>query len=182
MDMENKKREEGIIGSVVTTLLFLIWNLGFLFILIKLGFDPVGFVLYSVVTFILGLMSFEYCFGVEKIRTLGFTIFEFEMWDKNNREYVKRYDWGIEELHAKYFFHKQTSTMLTSTKIEDIKERALSHSYSPTKDKTMVMKEILDYVESIIKNRESIENVKIKNIVTLESHSLNELIKLVNGK
>jgi hypothetical protein len=73
--------------------------------------------------------------------------------------------------------------MITSLTIKDIEIRALSEFYSPPiKDKTIVMKDILKYVESMIKNQESIENVKIKNIITLETHSLNDLIKLVNGK
>jgi hypothetical protein len=120
------------------------------------------------------------------IRTLEYIIFEFELWDKEKSEYVKRYDYGSRGIYANYFLNRQTGNSETYSTEDDILDRYNdTESFSKPSgftSKEEVMKSILDLIRSSIANKIEDQKIRIRNVSTSEVITVEELVKLVKGE
>ena len=174
-----KKKELNIPGLFFLGVL-MVWNIIWISIWYHEGFtfDWLAATIISIITGTFGYLLVLAASDRQYIRTLDFTIFEFGFWDKKKSEYVKAYDYGRTNLYAGYFLQYQTSLYTNSTTIEDIENRTNSRYilFSSTED---VMRAILSEVRVLMKAEMKEQNITIRNISTLETISVEDLIKMV---
>ena len=184
---KNKKEERSYLGWIFL-LVFLIWNTLWMSIWAHggFGFDWGGSVIISLVTLVLGSLFWISAKEWDYIRTSEYTIFEFELWDRETSQYVKRYDYGFREIYANYFLNWQTGNSETYSTEEDILDRyndsesfITSYGYI---SKEEVMKSILDMIRSSIANKIEDQKIRIRNISTSEVITVEELVKMVKGE
>ena len=184
---KNKKEERSYLGWIFL-LVFLIWNTLWMSIWAHggFGFDWGGSVIISLVTLVLGSLFWISAKEWDYIRTSEYTIFEFELWDRETSQYVKRYDYGSREIYANYFLNWQTGNSETYSTEEDILDRyndsesfITSYGYI---SKEEVMKSILDMIRSSIANKIEDQKIRIRNISTSEVITVEELVKMVKGE
>ena len=184
---KNKKEERSYLGWIFL-LVFLIWNTLWMSIWAHggFGFDWGGAVIISLVTLVLGSLFWISAKEWDYIRTSEYTIFEFELWDRETSQYVKRYDYGSREIYANYFLNWQTGNSETYSTEEDILDRyndsesfITSYGYI---SKEEVMKSILDMIRSSIANKIEDQKIRIRNISTSEVITVEELVKMVKGE
>jgi len=175
-----KKEDINVVGLFFLGV-FMVWNIIWISIWHHEGFtfDWVGVMIISVITGIFGYFFVLAAIDRQYIKTLDFIIFEFEIWNKEKSEYVKVYDYGRTNLYAGYFLQYQTSLYTNSTTIEDIENRANSRSYLPLSSKQSVMEAILREVKDLMETEMEKQNVTVRNISTLETISVEDLIKMV---
>jgi hypothetical protein len=184
---KNKKEERSYLGWIFL-LVFLIWNTLWMSIWAHggFGFDWGGSVIISLVTLVLGSLFWISAKEWDYIRTSEYTIFEFELWDRETSQYVKRYDYGFRQIYANYFLNWQTGNSETYSTEEDILDRyndsesfITSYGYI---SKEEVMKSILDMIRSSIANKIEDQKIRIRNISTSEVITVEELVKMVKGE
>ena len=184
---KNKKEERSYLGWIFL-LVFLIWNTLWMSIWAHggFGFDWGGAVIISLVTLVLGSLFWISAKEWDYIRTSEYTIFEFELWDRETSQYVKRYDYGFRQIYANYFLNWQTGNSETYSTEEDILDRyndsesfITSYGYI---SKEEVMKSILDMIRSSIANKIEDQKIRIRNISTSEVITVEELVKMVKGE
>ena len=184
---KNKKEERSYLGWIFL-LVFLIWNTLWMSIWAHggFGFDWGGSVIISLLTLVLGSLFWISANEWDYIRTSEYTIFEFELWDRETSQYVKRYDYGSREIYANYFLNWQTGNSETYSTEEDILDRyndsesfITSYGYI---SKEEVMKSILDMIRSSIANKIEDQKIRIRNISTSEVITVEELVKMVKGE
>lgn len=186
------KREDGNIYSWVLTLIFMAWNVFWFSIWAHEDFyfrldgaTAVGTLVVSAFTAAGIAILRMTVYGTEYIKTTEFTIFQFQLWDKKNARYVTKYDYGSTELHAKFLFHWQVSTITRKWGAEDIERNYSQSRYFDEVigyTKEDVMKMIKKWALAQIENNKKVENVRIINITTLETIKVEDLINsLENG-
>jgi virulence-associated protein VapD len=178
---EKFKKEDLNIPGLFFSGAFMVWNIIWITIWHHEGFtfDWVGAIIISVITGTFGCLFVLAASDRQYIKPLHFIIFEFEIWNKEKSEYVKVYDYGRTNLYAGYFLQYQTSLYTNSTTIEDIENRANSRSYIPLSSTEAVMRAILREVKDLMKTEMEKQNVTVRNISTLETISIEGLIKMV---
>jgi hypothetical protein len=185
---EKKKKDERSYAGWIFLFVFLAWNTLWISLWAHEGFsfDWAGAVLISLVTLTLGSLFWLSAKEWDLIRTSEYTIFEFELWDKETSEYVKRYDYRSREIYANYFLNLQTGNSETYSTEEDILNRYNdTESFSKPSgftNKEEVMKSILDMIRSSIANKIEDQKIRIRNVSTSEVITVEELVKLVKGE
>ena len=185
---EKKKKSENTTAGWIFLFAFLGWNTLWISIWTHegFGFDWGGATLISLVTLVSGSLFWMAAKDWEYIRTSEYTIFEFELWDKETSQYVKRYDYGSREIYANYFLNWQTGNSETYSTEDDILDKynnpeRLYKLYGYV-NKEEVMRRILDMIRSSIANKIEDQKIRIRNISTSEVITVEELIKMVNGE
>lgn len=180
------KKEETNIAGWIFLLLFIAWNSIWISIWVheNFAFSWAGLAIISTITGVLGLAAVLTAWDIQYVRTLEFIIFEFEIWDKEQAQYVKAYDYGRKNLYTDYFLDFYTSTHESSTDEKDILSRYNDSSFSryAYDSKEAVMRSILDEVKSMLENKMENEKIVIRNVSTAETISVEELIKMVKGE
>jgi hypothetical protein len=185
---EKKKKNKRSYVGWIFLFVFLAWNTLWISLWEHEGFsfDWAGAVLISLVTLTLGSLFWMSSVDWDYIRTLEYIIFEFELWDKEKSEYVKRYDYGSRGIYANYFLNRQTGNSETYLTEEDILNRYNdTESFSKPSgftSKEEVMKSILDMIRSSIANKIEDQKIRIRNVSTSEVITVEELVKLVKGE
>jgi len=185
---EKKKKNERSYAGWIFLFVFLAWNTLWISLWAHEGFsfDWAGSIIISSVTLILGSLFWMSSVDWDYIRTLEYIIFEFELWDKEKSEYIKRYDYGSREIYANYFLNRQTGNSETYSTEEDILNRYNdTESFSKPSgftSKEEVMKSILDMIRSSIANKIEDQKIRIRNVSTSEVITVEELVKLVKGE
>ena len=185
---EKKKKNQRSYVGWFFLLVFISWNILWISLWSHEGFsfDWVGAIIISLVTLTVGSLFWLSSMDWDYIRTSEYTIFEFELWDKETSEYVKRYDYGSREIYANYFLNWQTGNSESYSTEEDISNR-----YNDTErfikengftNKEEVMKSILDRVRSSIANKIEDQKIRIRNVSTSEVITVEELVKIVKGE
>jgi hypothetical protein len=185
---EKKKKDEHSYAGWIFLFAFLGWNTLWISIWAHegFGFDWGGATIISLATLVLGSLFWMAAKDWEYIRTSEYTIFEFEIWDKETSQYVKRYDYGSREIYANYFLNWQTGNSETYSTEDDILNRYNdTESFSKPSgftNKEEVMKSILDMIRSSIANKIEDQKIRIRNVSTSEVITVEELVKLVKGE
>lgn len=185
---EKKKKLGNTAAGWIFLFAFLGWNTLWISIWTYegFGFDWGGATLISLVTLVSGSLFWMAAKDWEYIRTSEYTIFEFELWDKETSQYVKRYDYGSREIYANYFLNWQTGNSETYSTEDDILDKyndpeRLYKLYGYI-NKEEVMRRILDMIRSSIANKIEDQKIRIRNVATSEVITIEELIKMVNGE
>jgi hypothetical protein len=185
---EKKKKEERSYLGWIFLFAFLAWNTLWISIWAHDGFlfDWGLATIISLVTLVSGSLFWLTSKNWDYIRTSEFTIFEFELWDRETAQYVKRYDYGSREIYANYFLNWQTGNSETYSTEEDVLNRYNdSESFMPSYgyiSKEEVMKSILDMIRSSIANKIEDQKIRIRNISTSEVITVEELVKMVKDE
>jgi len=196
---EKKKKSGNTTAGWIFLFVFLAWNTLWISIWAHdgFGFDWGGSIIISLVTLVSGSLFWLTSKDWDYIRTSEYTIFEFELWDKETSQYVKRYDYGSREIYANYFLNWQTGNSETYSTEDDIldryndTERFTLDRYNDTErftksngytNKEEVMKSILDRIRSSIANKIEDQKIRIRNISTSEVITVEELVKIVKGE
>ena len=185
---ETKKKTERSYVGWIFLLVFISWNVLWVSLWSHEGFifDWGVAVIISLITLTVGSLFWMTSMDWEWIRTSEYTIFEFELWDTETSQYVKRYDYGSREIYANYFLNWQTGNSETYSTEEDILNR-----YNDTErftkangyiNKEEVMKSILDMIRSSIANKIEDQKIRIRNVSTSEVITVEELVKIVKGE
>jgi hypothetical protein len=185
---ETKKKTERSYVGWIFLLVFILWNVLWVSLWSHEGFifDWGGAVIISLITLTVGSLFWMTSMDWDYIRTSEYTIFEFELWDTETSQYVKRYDYGSREIFANYFLNWQTGNSETYSTEEDILNR-----YNDTErftnvngyiNKEEVMKSILDRIRSSIANKIEDQKIRIRNVSTSEVITVEELVKIVKGE
>lgn len=185
---EKKKKSGNSLAGWIFLFAFLGWNTLWVSIWTHegFGFDWGVSIIISLATLVSGLLFWMSAKDWEYIRTSEYTIFEFEIWDKETSQYVKRYDYGSREIYANYFLNWQTGNSETYDNEEDILDRyndteRLCKSYGYI-NKEEVMVRILDMIRSSIANKVEDQKIRIRNVSTSEVITVEELVKIVKGE
>ena len=186
---QEKKRKSGnSLAGWIFLFAFLGWNTLWVSIWTHEGFpfEWGGSLIIFLVTLVFGSLFWLAAKDWEYIRTSEYTIFEFEIWDKETSQYVKRYDYGSREIYANYFLNWQTGNSETYSTEDDILDRynnpeRLYELYGYT-NKEEVMARILDMIRSSIANKIEDQKIRIRNISTSEVITVEELVKIVKGE
>ena len=185
---EKKKKEERSYLGWIFLFAFLAWNTFWISIWAHDGFvfNWGGATIISLVTLVSGSLFWLASKDWDYIKTSEFTIFEFELWDRETAQYVKRYDYGSREIYANYFLNWQTGNSETYSTEEDVLNRyndseSFMTSYGYI-SKEEVMKSILDIIRSSIANKIEDQKIRIRNISTSEVITVEELVKMVKGE
>ena len=122
---ETKKKTERSYVGWIFLLVFILWNVLWVSLWSHEGFifDWGGAVIISLITLTVGSLFWMTSMDWDYIRTSEYTIFEFELWDTETSQYVKRYDYGSREIFANYFLNWQTGNSETYSTEEDILNR-----------------------------------------------------------
>ena len=185
---EKKRKTERSYLGWVFLLVFISWNVLWVSLWSHEGFifDWGVAVLISLITLTAGSVFWMCSMDWDYIRTSEYTIFEFELWDKETSQYVKRYDYGSREIYANYFLNYQTGNSETYSTEEDILNRYNdTESFSKPSgfiSKEEVMKSILDMIRSSIASKIEDQKIRIRNVSTLEVITTEELRKMVKGE
>jgi hypothetical protein len=185
---EKKKKNKRSYVGWIFLFVFLAWNTLWISLWAHEGFsfDWAGSIIISLVTLTLGSLFWMSSVDWDYIRTLEYIIFEFELWDKEKSEYVKRYDYGSRGIYANYFLNRQTGNSETYSTEDDILDRYNdTESFSKPSgftSKEEVMKSILDLIRSSIANKIEDQKIRIRNVSTSEVITVEELVKLVKGE
>ena len=185
---EKKKKTERSYLGWVFLFVFISWNVLWVSLWSHEGFifDWGVAVLISLITLTAGSVFWMCSMDWNYIRTSEYTIFEFELWDKETSQYVKRYDYGSREIYANYFLNWQTGNSETYSTEEDILNRYNdTESFSKPSgfiSKEEVMKSILDMIRSSIASKIEDQKIRIRNVSTSEVITTEELRKMVKGK
>lgn len=185
---EKKKKTERSYVGWIFLLVFISWNVLWVSVWSHEGFtfDWGVATLISLVTLVSGSLFWMVAKDWDYIRTSEYTIFEFELWDTETAQYVKRYDYGSREIYANYFLNWQTGNSETYSTEEDILNRyndteRICKSYGYI-NKEEVMKRILDNIRSSISNKIEDQKIRVRNVSTLEVITVEELVKIVKGE
>lgn len=185
---EKKKKSRNSLAGWIFLFAFLGWNTLWVSIWTHegFGFDWGVSIIISLATLVFGSLFWLSAKDWEYIRTSEYIIFEFELWDKETSQYVKRYDYGSREIYANYFLNWQTGNSETYANEEDILDRyndterlCKSHGYI---NKEEVMVRILDMIRSSIANKVEDQKIRIRNVSTSEVITVEELVKIVKGE
>ena len=185
---EKKEKSGRSLAGWIFLFAFLGWNTLWVSIWAHggFGFDWGGATIISLATLVLGSLFWMAAKDWEYIRTSEYTIFEFEIWDEETSQYVKRYDYGSREIYANYFLNWQTGNTETYSTEDDILDRynnpeRLYKSYGYI-NKEEAMARILDMIRSSIANKIEDQKIRIRNISTSEVITVEELVKIVKGE
>jgi hypothetical protein len=185
---EKKRKTERSYLGWVFLFVFISWNVLWVSLWSHEGFifDWGVAVLISLITLTVGSLFWMCSMDWDYIRTSEYTIFEFELWDKETAQYVKRYDYRSREIYANYFLNWQTGNSETYSTEEDILNRYNdTESFSKPSgfiSKEEVMKSILDMIRSSIASKIEDQKIRIRNVSTLEVITTEELRKMVKGE
>lgn len=185
---EKKKKPNSSFAGWIFLFFFLVWNICWISTWSSEGFSfnwGVAIII-SLLTLTGGSLFWLSSMDWSYIRTSEYTIFEFELWDKDLSEYVKKYDYGTREIYANYFLNWQIGNSDIYSTEEDILNRyndtdAFSKSYG-FNNKEEVMLSILDITRSSLANKIENQKIRIRNISTSEVITVDELIKIVKGE
>ena len=185
---ETKKKTERSYVGWIFLLVFISWNVLWVSVWSHEGFTfnwGVAAII-TLITLTVGSLFWMSSVDWDHIRTSEYTIFEFELWDTETSQYVKRYDYGSREIFANYFLNWQTGNSETYSTEEDILNR-----YNDTErftkangyiNKEEVMKKILDNIRSSISNKIEDQKIRVRNVSTSEVITVEELVKIVKGE
>jgi len=185
---ETKKKTERSYVGWIFLLVFISWNVLWVSVWSHEGFTfnwGVAAII-TLITLTVGSLFWMSSVDWDHIRTSEYTIFEFELWDTETSQYVKRYDYGSREIFANYFLNWQTGNSETYSTEEDILNR-----YNDTErftkangyiNKEEVMKRILDNIRSSISNKIEDQKIRVRNVSTSEVITVEELVKIVKGE
>jgi len=193
---EIRKRKSSEIAWVTIWIVLIIsWSSCFIFKSIETDFwnlpskDIFAIIFFCsipMVIFIAGfLLSFK---SQEYVRTIEYMIHEYERWDRKNSQYQKLY--LTEEVHLmkNFTYYKFTGDSTLKMSPEELREYCErlpgSHcTYVGHKTKEEAMKSILEDIKRLIANEKENQNIKIRNVKTLETFTVDELKeKVENGE
>jgi hypothetical protein len=122
----------------------------------------------------------------EHVDTLEFRIHQYDRWNFRDSKYETYYITEAVTLNATYVYHKHTGDFINKMTQEELEEycKTLPHGYSEDigyETQEEAMNEILQSIKNFIANDKASENIKIKNISTLETFTVEELKKKVNN-
>jgi hypothetical protein len=182
---EKQKRTRGNISSWVFTLIFLAWNALWISIWAHGNFGtPEAFsvVVISIITLFLGLVCWTEVYDSQSIKTIGFKIYHFKVWDKNKMEYVERWDYSRDLLRSSWIYNWNYKNWIWSSTIEDMRERweGTEIKYIGKESKEDVMKEIMEWAKSKIAKDLEKENVKIIDLSEKDYFTVEEILSMVN--
>ena len=179
--MEKAKRERGIIAAWVWTLIILCWIAGGIF-LATINFGIGGLVIWILITAFLGLISSSYIWNEQYVKTLEYSIYEYDKWSRSEQEYVKRYVYESKTLTTIFVYNHQLKEVENSKSLEEVEENILScidkgWGRIEYKTKDDVMRSVVEEIKYLITKDKTEENILIKNISSLETFTVDELAK-----
>jgi hypothetical protein len=180
-------RNRDLSGSI-WSLIFLSLTVSYIGLLIFLTFTlenmwtsehiVLEFILYNFPT---AFFLFGVIFSIkdeEYIRISSFTIYKFERYTNKDGEYKTLYIIDETIIKSKYILHKHIGDFEISRSSEELYNYCNNNPYVyPTKEDAM--KEILNRVKNIILDEKAEINVKVKNITSVDTFTLDEVRKMV---
>jgi len=181
---EKFKRDGGGIGVWIGMILLTLWSVFGLLLLFHYGFNLSLAGLWAIIEFMFISVSIPYIISEEYIRTLEFKISEFEVWDKEDMCYVKRFIVTDKTLSAKFIMHKHIKNIEYDTdvlkEINKKSPRTLSYLGWTHASEEDAMKEIYNEIKALIKINKVEEHIPIRNINSLKTYNVLELKEKLN--
>jgi len=174
-----KRPTSGIVWTVIWGVLTILWiiflgiliNNGFKFDFSKAMFAAIFFCNIPTFVFVGGFFSvlkFE-----KRERTVEFKIHEYERWDYLYSKYEPYYLVEQVSLISTYVFYKHTGDYLDVMDDKELHEYCLGYVGYKTQDEAML--DIVNRIKGFIQHEKSIENIKIRNIKTMEVFTVSDL-------
>jgi hypothetical protein len=194
-DDTRKRETPGVVWSLIWTFLLVGWTAFMLIVSFRTGFWslPIGdiimlFLVCNFPTAIFGAGCYFTIKDSEHVRTMEFLIHTYESWNFRLSKYDTFYLTEQVTLNANYTFHKHTGDHVDKMSQQELEDycKGLPEEYCSFVGYTTqeeAMKDILSTIKSFIANDKASENIKIKNVSTLETFTTNELKeKFANGE
>ena len=121
-----------------------------------------------------------------RVRTLEFKIHKYERWNKEYNKYETFYCTSNSALIEKYIYYKYIGDVVVEKSPEELTKYLTEHdndwhkliSFKTQED---AMRDILKSIKNFISHERAEENIKIRNISTLEIFSVKELKEKLNN-
>lgn len=188
--MNKRKREEGGVISWVCTILMLVFLMLGLSVILFGSYCPDCETKDTVGGIVLWLMfvaapAFGMYFtirGDQHEETIGFKIFEFDMWSKSEMKYTTRYTVEHVTIRSKFIYHYHVGDYeLCDTEDDVYKYLNIDDDFytdfpgHKTKDAAMI--EIISTVRRLVRNRSEQANAKIRNVKMSDVYMVDDIIK-----
>lgn len=185
--MKEIKREDGNIISWITFIFFIIWVTGCSFLWYKTGFDfEIGtFSVTLMLTLMFGGFMVTVFKSREKIKTISFEIYEFQLWNEHLLSYQTRYDYARTSLMANYYLTFRRPDSIDSPEIETIKNNiksTLNYGIPGYETKEHCMYHLIEDIKEILKNRKINVDINIKDINFVETVNVDDMIETLLKK
>jgi len=180
------KRTDGSIAYWVSTLLFIGWNIVWIYLWSTTGYvfelSIAGLILF--ITFIAAVFPLLTVYGREQVLTVGFKIYHFKVWDKKTMSYIEKWDYRHEMLFTSWIYNWHYKNWITSQSLEDIKstwEESNNIDYIGYNSREEMMKEIINWAKNKIAKEKESDNVKIIDIEEKEYYTASEILEMVRA-
>lgn len=190
MDIKRKKSE--VIWTTIWLSLSLIW-ISFLLTMLAINGitwseETIAIIIFSNIptfAFLSGL--FTMLKSKVYIRTVEFYIHKYDRWNYNDSEYKTLYIVERVNLYSNFFYFMNVGDSTNKMSQYDLEKhcRSLPEKYDNFigyNTQEEAMKEILGIVRDIIKEEKSEVNIKIRNVGTVETFTVEELREVVEDK
>ena len=182
-----KKRKEGKTSAWISVIFLMLWSISGIFLIFETGFSLIGLAMWLLFAMIPFSIAYHTIKTNQHEYYLEFFIHEYEKWNHKETKYEKKYIVSNKELMSRFIFHWYTGNYeqyMNHRQIEDYINGLINNEYNTwygyyTKEEAMI--DIINRVKSLIANKKATENIKIRNIATLETFTLDELITRVES-
>ena len=179
-------RRSGKIDAWVWTIIAVMWGLFGLFALVSSGFGWFGFILWSCIEFVVGFTCSMCIKGEQDEEVLEFIMYYFERWNKKEQIYESHYYVDQKILCSQFVYNFYVKDFISQKSQEEV-EKAIIHlqndsynTFKGFKTKQDAMLDIVETVKRLIEDKKAKENVKIRNVKSIETYTLGELEKRIN--